>query len=494
MSDRRSPRYLPIDRSQVRLVELDVERLIGGKHPARRIWRVIDSLDLRRFESHVRAVEGVAGRPSHSPQVLISVWLYAFTRGLHSAREIERQMDYEPGLRWLTGLQPINHHTLSDFRVGHGEALRELFEDVLAMLLKRDLVKLKRVAVDGTKIRADVNKKSFRQKDKIEEYLQLAREHLNELERQEADEQITKRQQKARLRAAREQEQRLTEACAEIEQLRAARKDNKKKEPQASTSDPEARFMRSDGNGVAPAYNVQVTADSANGLITDVEVVNDPQDSELLVAAMDRIHQRHGEYPAEALADGGYTNHASVVDMDERGIDYYGSWTGRSAQPSGVGTRRHEDYFADKFVRDEAADELICPQGKRLRRKSTQRLKGRVIRSYRARVTDCRECAMQQLCCPDLKLKSGGRSVSIQEYDEAVRRFDAKMETEKAKAIYKTRAPLIEFPNAWIKTKFKLRRFSTRGLAKVGCEARWAALAFNLQRMFKLAPDLIPTG
>jgi transposase len=494
MSDRRSPRYLPIDRSQVRLLPLDVDRLITDNHVARRIWRVIESLDLSRFEGDVRAVEGVAGRPPHSPQVLICVWLYAFTRGLHSAREIERQMDYEPALRWLTGLRPINHHTLSDFRVGHGEALRELFEDVLALMLKKDLVTLERVAVDGTKIRADGGKKSFRQKDKIEEYLKLAREHLDELERQEAEEQTTKRQQKARLRAAREKEEKLQEALAEIEQLRASRKDKKSKEPQASTSDPEARFMRSDGNGVAPAYNVQVTADAANGLIADVEVVNDPQDSEQLVAAMQRLQQRHEKYPSEALADGGYTNHASVVDMDERGIDYYGSWTGRSSKPTGLGTRRHEDYWADKFVWDESAGVLVCPQDKRLEHKSTQHPKGRTIRIYQARAVECRECEMKQMCCPDSKLKGGGRSVSIQDYDEAVRSFDAKMETEKAKAIYKTRAPLIEFPNAWIKTKFKLRRFSTRGLAKVKCEARWAALAFNLQRMFKLAPELIPTG
>ena len=494
MSDERCPRYLPIDRSQHVLLPLDVDRLIDSDHVARRIWRVVDSLDLSRFERDIRAVEGVAGRPSHAPQVLISVWLYAFTKGLHSAREIERQMDYEPALRWLTGLRPINHHTLSDFRVGHGQPLRELFEDVLAMLLKKDLVKLERVAVDGTKIRADASKKSFRRKDKIEEYLELAREHLDELERQEAEDQTTKRQQKARRRVAQEKEEKLQEALEEIEQLRATRKDNKSKEPQASTSDPEARFMRADGNGVAPAYNVQVTADAKNGLIADIAVVNDPQDSEQLVTAMDRLQQQHGSYPSEALADGGYTNHAAVVDMDERGIDYYGSWTGRSPKATGLGTRRHEDYWADKFVWDESGDVLVCPQGKRLPRKSTQHPKGRTIRIYQAPMAECRECPMKQLCCPDSKLKSGGRSVSIQDYDEAVRRFDAKMETEKARAIYKTRAPLIEFPNAWIKTKFKLRRFSTRGLAKVQCEACWAALAFNLQRMFKLAPELIPSG
>jgi len=184
----------------------------------------------------------------------------------------------------------------------------------------------------------------------------------------------------------------------------------------------------------------------------------------------------------------------SVVDMDERGIDYYASWTGRTPQPSGHATRRHEDYWADKFVFDQAADVMVCPQGKRLRLRQTQRPKGRTTRVYQARAADCRECPVQQLCCRDLQLKRNGRSVSIQEHHEAVRRFDAKMGTREAQAIYKKRAPLVEFPNAWIKTKFKLRRFSTRGLAKVKCEACWAALAFNPQRMFQLAPELIPTG
>jgi transposase len=150
--------------------------LIDDYHPARKIWRVVEKLDLSRFETQVRAVEGVAGRPSHSPQVLVAVWIYAFSRGLHSAREIECQMQHEPGLRWLTGLNVINHHSLSDFRVGYGEALCELFEQVLAMLTMKGLITLERVAVDGTKIRADAGKKSFGKRAKIETHLQMARE------------------------------------------------------------------------------------------------------------------------------------------------------------------------------------------------------------------------------------------------------------------------------------------------------------------------------
>ena len=70
----------------------------------------------------------------------------------------------------------------------------------------------------------------------------------------------------------------------------------------------------------------------------------------------------------------------------------------------------------------------------------------------------------------------------------AVEAFDEKMATEQAQAIYRERAPLVEFPNAWIKTKLGLRRFATRGLKKVRCEALWAALTFNLQRAFRLDP------
>ena len=217
----------------------------------------------------------------------------------------------------------INHHTLSDFRVGYGEELRELFEQVLAMLTMKRLITLERVAVDGTKIRADAGKKSFSKRGKIEAHLAQAREHLDELERAERDEHATQREKAARRRAAREREQRLEEALEEIERLRAAKKDDKQKQSQASTSDPSAAFMWSHEGGLAPAYNVQLTTDAAHGLISDVEVVNDPQDGQQLAPAMDRLRARYGRYPPQALADGAYTNLASVMEMHERAIDYY---------------------------------------------------------------------------------------------------------------------------------------------------------------------------
>ena len=60
------------------------------------------------------------------------------------------------------------------------------------------------------------------------------------------------------------------------------------------------------------------------------------------------------------------------------------------------------------------------------------------------------------------------------------------MQTDEAKAIYKTRSQVAEFPNLWIKTKFGLRQFSVRGVAKVRIESEWAALTYNICQWIRL--------
>ena len=93
-----APRYIRVDRKQLRLEPLDVERLIDDEHPARKIWRVVEQLDLSRFaDRRPRGGKRRPGRPSHSPQLLVAVWIYAYSIGLHSARELERRMHLRAG-------------------------------------------------------------------------------------------------------------------------------------------------------------------------------------------------------------------------------------------------------------------------------------------------------------------------------------------------------------------------------------------------------------
>ncbi len=100
------------------------------------------------FIMQIAAVEGSAGREYTEPQLLISLWLYAYSRGINSARELARQCEYEPGCQWLCGLQPVSHRTLSGFRSDKQAALNDLFTQVLGILSAEGLITL-----DGTKIR-----------------------------------------------------------------------------------------------------------------------------------------------------------------------------------------------------------------------------------------------------------------------------------------------------------------------------------------------------
>ena len=96
-----APRFIPIDRRQFLLRPVDVDHLIDDEHPARALWDLVGSLDLSLYHHATAAVEGRAGRPAIDPQLLISLWLYAYSKGVSSAREISRQCEHEPGFSWL---------------------------------------------------------------------------------------------------------------------------------------------------------------------------------------------------------------------------------------------------------------------------------------------------------------------------------------------------------------------------------------------------------
>ena len=97
------PRVKPVNRSQLTWAMVDVQTLIEEDHPARAIWSLVEQLNLERFYRPIEAVEGVAGRTPWDPRLLVSLWIYAYSRGISSAREIARRCTYEPAFQWLCG-------------------------------------------------------------------------------------------------------------------------------------------------------------------------------------------------------------------------------------------------------------------------------------------------------------------------------------------------------------------------------------------------------
>src|SRR6202790_4484281 len=170
-----------VNRQQMSWRAVDVEHLIGEDHPARAIWALVGRLNLSTFYQAIESSPEEGGGPAFDPQLLISLWIYAYSQGIGSAREVARRCEYDPAFQWLTGLQEVNYHTLADFRVEKQKELDGLFTQVLAALSKEGLVTLEQVMQDGTKIKALASSRSVRQEETIREHLKRAQRRVAEM-------------------------------------------------------------------------------------------------------------------------------------------------------------------------------------------------------------------------------------------------------------------------------------------------------------------------
>jgi len=331
------------NRAQMAMVTVDVERLVGEEHAARAIWELTGQFDLSLFAEPIQSAAGEAGRPAWDPRLLVSVWLYAYSQGIGSAREIERQMAYEPGLEWLCGLEVINHHTLSDFRVQHGAALDELFVQMLAVLDQTGAIGLERVMHDGTKVKAQASGGSFRREKTLRERLEQARQLVAELKAVETEGESRTRQQAACERAARERVGRLEEALTELEREKR-RTRSRVKDKRVSVSDPESRVMKQSDGGFAPSYNVQISTDARASVVVGVGVSQEASDHGELMPALERVVRNLGTQPRQVVADGGYATRDNIARTGEAGMELIAPVRDATAKSAGALRRAGIDW------------------------------------------------------------------------------------------------------------------------------------------------------
>lgn len=400
--------------------------LVGPTHPVRMVMAVVEKLDLSRFCEPIKARAGMAGRDSTDPQLLVALWLYACMGGIGSARELARRCEESAPFRWLCGGVGVNHRLLSDFRTDHGGALDELFTQVIASLVDKEVVKVSRVSQDGVRVRVSAGASSFRREERLQELLQKAKEHVEELRRQVDTAEyaaLSVRQRAARKRAAQEKQQRLEQAIAQLPELKQKQAEAEKRagageygqkvrerQPRVSPSDAEARRMKMPNGGFNPAVNVQLASDTQSRAILGVAVTNQGSDSTGLSEPMrQQVEERSGQKVEQHLLDGGYLRTDDIEQAHEQ---------------------RVELFVPPKPARNPAN-------------------RGR-----------------------ELEPKRGD--------SEAVRAWKQRMASEAGKEIYKQRAATSETVNADLRSYRGLTQITVRGLKKAKCVALWCALAYNV--------------
>ncbi len=482
---RPEPRLQPINRNQLCWHAVDVERLVGPDHLVRAIWELVGRLDLSRYTGTVKAVEGVAGRDAYDPRLLISLWIYAYSQKIGSAREVARRCEYDPAFQWLTGLEVVNYHTLADFRVEHAPALDKLFAQLLGVLSSEGLVSLENVVLDGTKVKASASGKSFHREKTLRAHLAAARQRVKAMgdPRQAPAGRAAARQGAV----AREKVERLERALQELQKVQAAPQARvEKSEQRVSETDPEARPMKQSDGGYAPSHNVQIATDTAHGIIVGANVTQAANDQHELVPGLAAVERQTGRRPQHLVVDEGYTTRENILEAADQGVDLVGS---RLEPDKDATTRRLQQrgveaaFYPDRFSYDPHHNRYTCPQGKPLLYQTTKHDRVGVERHvYKARASDCRACPFRAPCGAGKQ----GRRIVRSELVRGVEEYRAKMQTDAARSRYRLRAPVAEFANLWLKVKLGLRQFAVRGLAKVRCEVLWACLTYNLQQWYRL--------
>jgi transposase len=424
--DGRPVRLRRPERGQMAWVAQCPDDLVPPTHPVRRIWQVVEHLDVSGFYAPIKAREGVAGRDTTDPRLLVALWLFACVRGIGAARELARQCVENLAFRWLCGGVTVNYHLLSDFRTDHGEALDALFTQVIAALVDKEVVKVQRLSQDGMRLRVGAGASSFRREERLQELLAQAQQHVQELRRQlEGPEGagLTARERAARERAAREKQRRLEEALAQMPEVKKRYEETVKRagqgrqgkkaqarKPRVSTTDAEARVMKMANGGFNPAANVQLAGDTESRAVLGVEVSNEGSDSAGLSAPMrEQVEQRTSGKVKEQLLDGGYVRYEDIEQAADQGVAIY-------MPPKGATNPER--------------------RGQELDPKPTD--------------------------------------------SEAVKAWKQRMRSEEGKQIYKQRGATSETLNADLRTFRGLGRITVRGLAKIRCVVLWSALAYNL--------------
>ncbi len=450
----------PYDFGQQLLVPLDINEVLPERHLARFVADVTASLDLSIL---LKPSDEQVGQRPYDPRMMFNLLFYAYCIGVHTSRKIEERLHLDLAFRYLAAGHFPDHVTIARFRDKHLDNLNNLFVQVLMMCKKLGLVKLGKVAIDGTKIQANASKRKTKNYKAIKkEYDELENE-VRKLfqEAQKADQREderygkdkrgdelpnnleSKKERLKELKRVKAQMEKEAEILAEEkatkikeredeEKRTGKKKRGRKPKPKSEApgkkvrhnfTDPDSRLMKDNGTkAFIQGFNCQNVVDTDSQIVLSCDVTQDANDKHQAIPMVNElveIFKLLGINPKDVvpeiklLLDAGYFTEADLKKLIVEGWDIYTS-----------------------------------PDSSRSKAQSLQ-MKGRIPKD---------------MSFPD--------------------RMRRKTKTKRGKEIYKKRK-IVEAPFGQIKQARGIRRFLLRGLRKVKNEWTLINLTHNLLVMHR---------
>jgi transposase len=311
--------YLP---EQNLLLPASLREWLPDDHLSYFVSDVVDQLDLSAIESVYE--EEDRGQPPYHPRMMTKILLYGYCVGVFSSRRIQKRLVEDVAFRVLAAGNEPDFRTISDFRKLHLKALEELFQQMLRLTLETGMMKLGRVALDGSKVKGNASKHKAmsygRMKESEKRLGEEARKLLNQAEAADKEEdsrygqdrrgdELPEELQRRETRMARIREAKHALEERAREQAKSKGKDPEEAQPtkkaQYNFTDPESRMLKG-SDGFLQGYNTQIAVEPVFQLIVGQRVTQAANDKQQMVPLVEAIEEQSGQKPEEVLADNGY--------------------------------------------------------------------------------------------------------------------------------------------------------------------------------------------
>jgi len=303
-------RFMPYQPDQAWLLPPSVKDVLGEDHLCFFVHRVVEELDLSRFEEAY--VE--EGSPGYAPALMVKVWLYAYALQVTSSRRLEQRIREDLAFRYLAGGATPDHWTLNDFRSRHRRAINDVFLQVVEVARGLGMGHLGHVAIDSTRVRANASPRRTETVKELRQRLAGTRRTIRRWQQQcaaaERDEEPGTRVNPSYKRQLRQQLAETREKLRKLAKLGAW---------QLSRTDADSRFLHQ-GNSFVLGYTVDLAV-SDDHLIVAQRTTQAVSDSDSLLPMVDRVMETCGEWPAQVSADSAFFSVENLVGLETRGSE-----------------------------------------------------------------------------------------------------------------------------------------------------------------------------
>lgn len=454
-------------RTQATLFPEQLDDYVSEDNPVRVIDVFIDGIDLSALG--FKTIPADTGRPAYHPETMLKLYIYGYLNRVQSSRRLEKEAGRNVELMWLLGRLAPDFKTIADFRKNNTKAIRSVCREFVLICRKLNLFSEAFVAIDGSKFKADNNRDRNYTRAKLKRRLELIDEsiekYLGQIVSADRLDDAVAKSKTERLESKIEKLKKEIKRLNEIEVELLATPDK-----QISLTDPDARSMRSAGNGIV-GYNVQTVVDVENHLIVAHEVTNVGNDRTQLANMAIQAKEELNVDKLTVVADRGYYNGEEIKSCAEANIEVYLPKCETSGnQAKGLFGKRD-------FIYKPEDDEYECPAGKRAIYRYSSLEKDKTMRRYWS--SSCVNCKMKPKCTTGVQ-----RRISRWEHEAVL--DDMENRLNQAPQMMKARRETVEHPFGTLKIWMGYTHFQMRTIERVSAEMSLHVLAYNLKRVMNI--------